>query len=108
ATQFARRVAEARIRTETDSRLAAAMIGSNALSWSWPLAAASVTHWSFAITRKHTWLTTSGITGFTLPGMIELPAWRAGSRMSLKPARGPEESSRRSLATLLSFAATLF
>ena len=49
------------------------------------------------MTRKATWLTTSGITGLTLPGMIEEPAWTAGRRISPKPARGPEDSRRRSL-----------
>ena len=34
------------------------------------------------------------------------PAWRTGRLISLKPARGPEESSRRSLPVLDSFTAT--
>jgi hypothetical protein len=47
--------------------------GSITLSCSCPADAASVTVRSRPITRKLVWLTTSGITGLTLPGMIELP-----------------------------------
>ncbi|MCY1302451.1 hypothetical protein D9M68_844080 [compost metagenome] len=49
------------------------------------------------MTSKATWLTASGITGLTLPGMIELPGWRGGRLISLMPVRGPLESRRRSL-----------
>ena len=38
------------------------------------------------------------MTGLTLPGMIDEPACRGGRRISPKPACGPDESSRRSLA----------
>ena len=44
----------------------------------------------------------SGITGLTLPGMIELPGWSDGSEISPMPQRGPEASQRRSLAILVS------
>ncbi len=54
------------------------MIGSKALSWSWPASAAMVMVTSLPITSKATWLTTSGITGLTLPGMIEEPACTGG------------------------------
>ena len=45
------------------------------------------------------WYTTGprGSLGLTFPGMIEEPGAMAGRLISLKPARGPEESSRRSL-----------
>src|SRR4051812_17811979 len=46
---------------------------------------------------KHTWLTTSGMTGLTLPGIIELPGCVGGRLISLRPARGPDDNSRRSL-----------
>ncbi len=36
------------------------------------------------------------MTGFTLPGMIDDPGWRAGSRISAKPVRGPDDISSRS------------
>ncbi|GAQ68277.1 hypothetical protein SsS58_08736 [Streptomyces scabiei] len=61
---------------------------------------------SLPITSKATWLTTSGITGLTLPGMIDEPACTGGRLISLSPARGPEESSRRSLHVFDSFTAT--
>ena len=38
--------------------------------------------------RRRPGLTASGITGLTLPGMIELPGWRGGRLISLKPVRG--------------------
>ena len=46
------------------------------------------------------------MTGLTLPGMMEEPACFAGRLISLKPARGPEESRRRSLQVLDSLHAT--
>ena len=49
--------------------------------------------------------TISGITGLTLPGMIELPGCRLGRSISPMPQRGPEASQRRSLAILVSEAA---
>ena len=54
------------------------------------------------MTRKLVWLTTSGITGLTLPGMIELPGCICGRLISLKPQRGPEASRRMSLQILVS------
>ena len=43
---------------------------------------------------------------WTLPGMIDEPACTGGRLISFNPARGPEESSRRSLHTLDNFTAT--
>ena len=43
---------------------------------------------SLPITSNATWFITSGITGLTLPGMIDEPACRGGSLMSPKPSRG--------------------
>ena len=60
---------------------------------------------SWPMTSKQTWFTTSGITGLTLPGMMDEPAWRAGRRMSPTPACGPEDSRRRSLLILDSLTA---
>ena len=82
------------------------MTGSKALSCSWPASAAMVTVTSLPITSKATWFTTSGITGLTLPGMIDEPACRAGRLISPKPARGPDESRRRSLQIFESLTAT--
>ena len=85
-----------------------AMIGSKAFSCSCPASAAMVTVMSLPITSKAIWFTTSGITGFTLPGMIEEPACTAGRLISPMPALGPEESRRRSLQVFESFTATRF
>ena len=61
---------------------------------------------SFPITWAATCVTTSGMTGFTLPGMIELPFWSSGRKISERPARGPEPIRRRSLAIFVSETAT--
>ena len=81
------------------------MIGSKALSWSCPASAAMVMVTSLPMTSKATWLTTSGMTGLTLPGMMDDPACTGGRLISLRPARGPEDSSRRSLQLLESLTA---
>ena len=57
---------------------------------------------SLPITWADTCRTTSGITGLTLPGMIEEPFCSSGSSSSPIPARGPEPISARSLAILVS------
>src|SRR6266542_637002 len=58
--------------------------------------------WSLPITCAATWVTTSGITGLTFPGMIELPFCSSGRKISASPARGPEPMKRRSLAIFVS------
>ena len=63
---------------------------------------------SLPITCALTWSTTSGITGLTLPGMIEEPFCSSGRNSSPMPARGPEPISARSLAILVSETATTF
>jgi hypothetical protein len=45
------------------------------------------------------------MTGLTFAGMIEEPAAIFGRLISLRPARGPEASRRRSLQTLESLTA---
>ena len=60
------------------------------------------------MTRYATMFVTSGITGFTLPGMIDEPGCVAGRLISCSPQRGPDDSSRRSLPTLASLIARLF
>ena len=61
---------------------------------------------SLPITCAETWSTTSGITGLTLPGMIEEPFCSSGRKISPIPARGPEPISARSLAIFVSDTAT--
>ena len=90
-----------------DSKMHAAITGSITLSCSCPASAAIVTVRSLPITRKQTWLTTSGMTGLTLPGMIDEPGCIAGRLISCSPARGPEESRRRSLQIFESLIARL-
>ncbi len=64
-----------------------------------------------AVSLPITWLATciiiSEMTGFTLPGMIELPGWSEGSVISAIAVRGPLESQRRSFAILNSDTATV-
>ena len=61
---------------------------------------------SFPITCAATCVTTSGITGLTLPGMIDEPFCSSGRKSSDSPARGPEPISRRSFAIFVSETAT--
>ena len=97
STQFTRRVQHARRIQVMDWRIECAMTGSKALSCSCPASAASVTVTSAPVTAKATWLTTSGMTGLTLPGMMLEPACRGGRLISPNPACGPDDSRRRSL-----------
>src|ERR1019366_8216881 len=75
---------------------ASATRGRKGLSSSEPDDTASVMAWSLAMTCIAAWVTASGTTGFTLPGMMDEPAWRGGRRISPRPALGPDESRRRS------------
>ena len=83
-----------------------AMMGSKALSCNCPASAAKLTVRSLPITSNAIWLTTSGITGLTFPGMMEEPACMAGRLISPSPARGPEDSRRKSLQVFESLTAT--
>ena len=56
---------------------------------------------SCPITSAATWLTASGMTGFTLPGMMLEPGCVAGSSISFRPVRAPEVRRRRSLAIFM-------
>ena len=86
-----------------DSRIACAATGHIAHSSNAPPAvAAAVTVAWLPITRTHTCATLSAMTGFTLPGMMELPGCTSGSVISPRPARGPDAAHRTSLATFSS------
>ena len=63
---------------------------------------------SLPITSNAIWLTTSGMTGLTLPGMMLEPACIGGRLISPSPARGPLDRSRRSLQVFDSLTATRF
>ena len=69
---------------------------------------ATVTVVSLPITWAHTCSTASGITGLTLPGMIDDPFCSSGRRISPRPARGPLAIHRRSLQILVNATATTF
>ena len=101
-TQFRRRLLTAFSMVKIDVNSAKVMTGSITLSCNWPADAASVTVRSRPMTRKPVWLTTSGMTGLTLPGMIDEPGCICGRLISLRPQRGPEASSRMSLQILVS------
>ncbi len=87
------------------SKSACTMMGSIALSSSCAASTAIVTVRSLPITLNAIWLTTSGMTGLTLPGMMVEPGCMGGRLISLKPVRGPDESKRRSLLILDSLTA---
>ena len=73
STQWTRSVRAALMNSVWASKMQAAITGSNTFSCNCPPSAAIVTVRSLPITRKQTMFTTSGITGFTLPGMIDDP-----------------------------------
>src|SRR5262245_51318170 len=108
STQCTRNVRAALMNIVCASKMHAAMTGSNTLSCNWPASALIETVRSLPITRQQTLLTTSGITGLTLPGMIDEPGCFGGRLISRNPQRGPEESSRKSLHTFESLIARLF
>ena len=108
STQFRRRVFIPFISSSALSKQHCTITGSMAFNSICAASPLMVTQKSLPITLKHTWLITSGITGFTLPGIIEEPGWRAGRAISSRPQRGPEDRSRKSLLILLSFTARRF
>ena len=61
-----------------DSSTLRAISGSVTFSSKLPVVPAKVTAASLPMTWAATWTVASGITGFTLPGMIELPGCRSG------------------------------
>src|SRR3972149_665709 len=71
-----------------------AINGTKTFSSKWPCRPPIAIAWSLPITCAATWVTTSGMTGLTLPGMIELPFWSSGRKISPSPARGPEPRQR--------------
>ena len=76
------------------------MTGSMTLSSKLPAEPPKATAASLPNTWATTWQTASGITGLTLPGMIDDPGCRSGIRISPSPQRGPLPIQRMSLAIL--------
>jgi hypothetical protein len=72
-----------------DCRRLRAMSGMRTLSSNWPCMPPIVTAVSLPMTCAATCRTTSGITGLTLPGMIDEPFCSSGRYSSPMPARGP-------------------
>ena len=91
-----------------DSSRLRAIIGMYTLSSKAPDRPPTVMAASLPITWAATWVTASGITGLTLPGMIELPGCRSGRCSSPRPVSGPEPIQRMSLAILVSDTAMVF
>ena len=83
-----------------DSSRLRAITGSITLSSKLPAAPPKATAASLPMTWATTWETASGMTGLTLPGMIDEPGCRSGMRISARPVRGPLPIQRRSLAHL--------
>ena len=94
-------------RRRTDSSKLRAITGSITLSSKFPAAPAKAMEASLPMTWATTWDTASGMTGFTFPGIIELPGWRSGMCSSARPARGPLPIHRISVAHLYSDTATV-
>ena len=90
-----------------DSRLRA-ISGMRTLSSKLPCMPPIVIAVSLPITCAATCSTTSGITGLTLPGMIDEPFCSSGRNSSPMPARGPEPISARSCAIFVIETATTF
>ena len=72
-----------------DSIIATPSTGSYAFNCNCPECAATVTVKSLPITRNAIRLTSSGITGFTLPGMIDDPGCRPANSISKAPPAVP-------------------
>ena len=85
-----------------------AITGSITFNWKLPACPPTVTVASLPITCAAIIATASGITGLTLPGMIDEPGCNAGSAISPRPASGPEFIQRKSFAIFISDTATTF
>src|SRR5579884_2666606 len=107
ATHFSSRRRHAAASSPIDCSTFRASSGTNTLSSKWPCMPPTATAASFPITCAATCVTTSGITGLTLPGMIDEPFCSSGRKISASPARGPEPRKRRSLAILVRLTASV-
>ena len=84
------------------------MSGMRTLSSKFPCRPPTVIAVSLPMTCAPTCSTTSGMTGLTLPGMIDEPFCSSGRKISPIPARGPEPISARSMAILVKDTAMTF
>lgn len=79
-----------------------AISGLYTFSCSTPPAQPTVTATALPITCAHAMARASHCVGFTLPGIMDEPGSLAGRESSPRPQRGPDASSLRSLAILVS------
>ncbi len=80
-----------------DSSSAVPITGMATLSSKLPDAPLQAIEASLPMTREQTMSTASGMTGLTLPGMIDEPGCRSGMLSSPSPVFGPDPIQRRSL-----------
>ena len=106
STHFSASSVVARVRIRIDSSRLRAISGTRTFSSKLPCVPATVIAVSLPITCAATCSTTSGITGLTLPGMIERALLQLGQAVSASPVRGPEPISARSFAIFVSETAT--
>ena len=75
---FSAKSFEALVSSWIESVRLRAISGIRTLSSNWPCMPPIVIAVSLPITCAATWRTTSGMTGLTLPGMIDEPFWSSG------------------------------
>ena len=107
-THFSQKISTALASNRMDSKRSCAIIGIITFSSKFPFAPAQLMVTSLPMTCAHTIMSDSLMTGFTFPGMIELPGCVAGNRISPMPHRGPLPSQRMSLAILKRVTAIVF
>ena len=107
STHFSRNTVAVLVSSATDCSRLRAISGMRTFSSKLPCVPATVIAVSLPITWAPTCMTTSGMTGLTLPGMIEEPFWSSGRKISPRPQRGPEPIHARSLAIFVSDTATI-
>mmetsp|Transcript_121209 Transcript_121209/g.354293 ORF Transcript_121209/g.354293 Transcript_121209/m.354293 type:complete len:207 (+) Transcript_121209:767-1387(+) len=105
-THFSRKTFRPLVNTRTEVKSLYMTIGSMTLSSSCPASAPKATVKSLPSASKQHMFMTSGMTGFTFPGMIEEPGAMGGRLISERPQRGPEARSLRSLQIFETFTAT--
>jgi hypothetical protein len=94
-------------RMRIDSSSDEPITGMATLSSNSPDAPAHAIVASLPMTRAHTMSTASGMTGLTLPGMIEEPGCRSGMCSSPRPVLGPDPIQRMSLQILVRLTASV-
>src|SRR6202521_5277597 len=107
-THFSQNASTTLVRSRMLSRRLCAITGIITFNSKFPFAPDQVMQVSLPMTCAQTIMSDSHMTGFTLPGMIELPGCVAGRRISPMPQRGPLPSQRMSFAILNRLTAIVF